>query len=430
MTEFDARTILQEALSACQADEAVLLLRASDEGSTRFANNAITQAVARSDASLTIRVAYGNRVGTAQTNRLTGETMVEAVRRAEEIAKQAEPDTEYMPPVEPSPVPPVCAWDDAVAAFGPSQRADAVRDVIGTIRSRGLTAAGSLAAESSVTAVLNSRGHFAFHRETGIRLVCTAMAEDSSGWASSGSHRLDNVQVVATAERAAEKAAAGRKPKSIEAKPYTVILEPAAAAELLAFVAWSLDAKAADEGRSAFTGKLGSKLGVSELTIASVPDHPVCPGSPFAADGMPSPTVHWVRSGVLENLAHSRYWAAKMNRPYTGSPTNIIVDGRDATVDDMIQSTERGLLVTRFWYIRFVDPMKLLLTGMTRDGLFLIEDGRVVSGVKNLRFNESPLRMFERIVALGQPEAVRGYGAAYVPPMKVDEFAFSSTTAF
>jgi predicted Zn-dependent protease len=256
------------------------------------------------------------------------------------------------------------------------------------------------------------------------------LSPDSSGWASAGSHRYQDIDGHAAGERAAQKAIAGRNPQPIEAKPYTVILEPAALSEILSFLAWSLDAKAADEGRSAFAGKAGQQIGVPEIDLSSIPNHPQCPVAPFGADGMPSPTVQWIEGGVLRNLAHSRYWAQKMNRPYTGFPTNLIMSGSEASLEDMVASTEYGLLVTRFWYIRYVDPMKLLLTGMTRDGLFLIRDGRIASGVKNLRFNESPLRMLPRVRQLGVPQVVTVHGPAYLPAMKVDEFTFSSATAF
>jgi predicted Zn-dependent protease len=430
MTETEARVLLEQAMMRANADATTLVLSGSSEASTRFANNAITQNVAKTNTTLTVTSAYDNRVGVSRINQLNPDAIGDAIRRAEEIARNAAPNTEYMPPIEPCVVPQVPAWDEATAAADPQLRADAIVTAIRAAERAGTNAAGSFATEAGFTAFLNSRGMFAYHRMTEARLVCTAMTDNSSGWAEGISHAVADVDPNAVADRAVGKAVTARNPRDMEARPYTVILEPAALAEMLAFFAWSLDAKAADEGRSALSGKLGQRIGVDGLTILSDPTHPQCPGLPFIEDGMPTPTVRWVDKGMLANLSHSRYWSQKAGRPFTGQPTNLIMEGTDTPLQRLIAQTSAGLLVTRFWYIRFVDPMKLLLTGMTRDGLFEIRDGEIVGGVKNMRFNESPLRMFQNIVAIGKPETASGYGRGYVPAVKVDNFNFSSATAF
>ncbi len=430
MTELETRDLLAQALADSRADATTAALAGVQEASTRFANNAITQNVAKTNVTLTVRAAFGNRVGVSQTNSLSPESVADAVRRSEGIARHAAPDTEYMPPVRPCSCGRVEAWDQAVADASPETRARAIKEAIAVVEQSGLTAAGSYATESGFSAILNSCGHFAYHRETDARFVCTAMSPDSSGWASDGAFRLQDVAHLDAARRAAQKAVAGRTPEPIEAEPSTVILEPAATAELLEFVAWSLDAKAADEGRSAFSGRLGHRIAVPGVAITSDPMHDQCPATPFDADGTPLPKVEWVADGVLANLSSSRFWAQKTGRPYTGRPTNLLMAGTDRGLAKMIEDTPSGILVTRFWYIRFVDPMKLLLTGMTRDGLFRIRDGRVAGGLKNMRFNESPLRMFERITGIGQAQVVAGYGRGMAPPLRVDGFTFSSGTAF
>ncbi|NLH98170.1 MAG: TldD/PmbA family protein [Chthonomonadales bacterium] len=430
MTSEQARDMLELALSHSKADAATVVLSGSREASTRFANNAITQNVAKADTTLTVEAAFDNRVGIARVNQLTPDQIAEAVKRAEEIARSAAPNTEYMPPIEPCSVPVVQAWDDTTAEAAPDVRARAIQSAIQIAEQEGVNSAGRFATESGFSALLNSRGMFAYHRRTDARFVCTAMTSNSSGWAERASVRLADIDATEIARRAVAKAQKSRDPREVEARPYTVILEPAAMAELLAFFAWSLDAKAADEGRSALSGKLGQPIGVPELTVLSDPAHPDCPGSPFIEDGMPTPTVRWIENGILANLSHSRYWAQKSGRPFTGRPTNLIMEGTDVPVQRLIAQTSYGLLITRFWYIRFVDPMKLLLTGMTRDGVIEIRDGEIVGGVKNMRFNESPLRMFQNIVDIGAPEPAAAYGYGVVPPVKVDGFTFSSGTAF
>jgi len=430
MTEHEAYALLDSALKHATAEHTELTLSGSAESSTRYANNAITQNIARSDVVLNIRSAFGQRVGSVRVNRLDPGSVADAIRKAEGIARVAEPNTEFLPPVEPCATPRVESRDSAVAAASPDDRAKAVRAVIEWVESAGLTAAGSYATDATWVAFANSRGHRAWHEGTSARLVCTAIGPDSSGWAERFSWRRSDVDPVAAAERAAAKALAARAPEAIEPNRYTVILEPAAVAEFLAFLLWSLDAKAADEGRSAFSGKLGERILGENITLESRASHPECPGWPFGPDGAPTPDVTWVRNGVLENLAHTRYWAQKSGRPYTGTPVNLLVSGGEASLDELIASTEDGILVTRFWYIRFVDPMKLLLTGMTRDGLFRIRDGKIAGGLKNMRFNESPLRALNHVAALGRPEVCGDYYGAFVPPMKIEGFTFTSGTAF
>ena len=430
MTQEQARDMLELAIRRSQADHTTVVLSGSSEASTRFANNAITQNVAKTNAALTVQAAFDNRVGTTRTNQLTPDQISEAVRRAEEIARSAAPDTEFMPPIAPCTIEPVSAWDDAVADASPDVRARAIRTVISIAEAEGVNSAGSFATESGFSALLNNRGMFAYHRQTDARLVCTAMTENSSGWAERSSVRLADIEAEALARRAVSKAITARNPRELEARPYTVILEPAAMAELLTFFTWCLDAKAADEGRSALSGKLGQPIGVPSLNVLSDPHYPGCPGSPYVEDGTPTPTVRWIENGVLTRLAHSRYWAQRSGRDFTGRPTNLIMEGTDVPTQRLIAQTSHGLLITRFWYIRFVDPMKLLLTGMTRDGVYEIRDGEIVGGVKNMRFNESPLRVFQNIVAVGTPSPATAYGPGLVPSVKVDGFTFSSGTAF
>ncbi len=428
MNEKEAREICEKAIAFSQAEHVQVNLNGSQEASTRYANGEITQNVSRSQLSLRVTCAFGNRVGRCSTNRLDTESIRDAVQRAEEMARVAEPDTEFMPPPEPTTYRRIVAYADSTAHATPDERARVVRQVIEEANARGLKTAGSFATNTYVTAVANNKGLFGFHTSTQASLICTMMAEDGSGWAEQTHEDIGAISAEAVAQRAADKAESARNPREVSPGDYTVVLEPAAMAELLAYMAWSMDAKAADEGRSAFTGKEGSAIGNGLVTLQSLPAHPECPSEPFFEDGMPTPDVTWIEDGVLKTLIYSRYWAQKQGKTFTGYPANLILQGSNRTLDELISEVQDGLLITRFWYIRFVDPMQLLLTGMTRDGVYRIEGGKVTHAVKNLRFNESPLVVLRNIRLLGKPQRVEG--SMLVPPAVVDGFTFSSTTTF
>jgi len=428
MNEKEAREICEKAIAFSEAEHVQVNLYGSREASTRYANNEITQNVARAQTTLRVLCAYGNKVGRCSTNRLDTDSIREAVKRAEEMARVAEPDTEFLPPPEPAVYRPIQAYADSTAHATPEDRARVVRRVIAEAKSRALKTAGSFATNSSVVAVANNRGLFGFHTATQASLICTMMAEDSSGWAEQTHEDVNAISPEAVAKRAADKAEAARHPQEVPPGDYTVVLEPAAVAELLAYMAWSMDAKAADEGRSAFTGKEGTAVGNSLVTLQSLPAHPECPAEPFFDDGMPTPDVTWIERGVLKTLVYSRFWAQKQGKAFTGPPSNLILQGGTHSLDELVAQVEDGLLITRFWYIRFVDPMQLLLTGMTRDGVYRIEKGKVTHAVKNLRFNESPLVVLQNVQLLGVPQRVEG--RLLVPPVVVNNFTFSSTTTF
>lgn len=428
MNEKEAREICEKTIAFSEAEHVQVNLNGVRSASTRYANGEITQNVAKSQVTLRVTCAYGNKVGRCSTNRLDTESICGAVKRAEEMARVAQSDTEFLPPPEPTTYRSVPAYADSTANATPENRARVVRAVIDEASARGLKTAGSFATNAYVTAVANNKGLFGYHTATQASLICTMMAEDSSGWAEQTHEDMHQIAPEAVAQRAANKAEAARHPQEIAPGDYTVVLEPAAIAELLAYMAWSMDAKSADERRSAFAGKEGTAIGSEKVTLQSLPTHSECPAEPFFDDGMPTPDVTWVEHGVLKTLAYSRYWAQKQGRTFTGHPSNLILSGGDQSVEELIAQVEDGLLITRFWYIRFVDPMQLLLTGMTRDGVYRIQGGRITYAVKNLRFNESPLVALKNLRLLGKPQRVES--SMLVPPVVVDRFTFSSTTTF
>lgn len=428
MNEKEAREVCEKTLSLSTAEHVQVNLHETIEAATRYANNEITQNVAKRQTTLRVTCAFGNKVGRCSTTRLDPESLHDAVRRAEEMARAAEPDTEFLPPPEPATYRAVPAYADSTAYATPEDRARVIRQVIAEANARHLKTAGSLSTRWSTVVVANNRGLFAYHTGTQASLVCTMMAEDSSGWAEQSHEDLHHLSAEAVAQRAAHKAEMARHPQEVPPGDYTVVLEPAALAELLAYMVWSMDAKAADEGRSPFTGKEGTAIAHEQVTLQSLPTHPECPSLPFFDDGMPAPDVSWIERGVLKTLVYSRFWAQKQGKPFTGFPTNLILQGGQHSLEELIAQVEDGLLITRFWYIRYVDPMQLLLTGMTRDGVYRIQDGQVSHAVKNLRFNESPLVVLQNVRLLGIPQRVEG--SFLVPSAVVDGFTFSSTTTF
>jgi predicted Zn-dependent protease len=422
--------LLEQALSYCSAEQAEASYAESREASTRFANNAITQNVSKRAATLTVRAVFGQRVGRASVTDFSEAGVRACVAQAEAIARASEPDSEFLGLPGPQQYPIVDGYDERVAAATPDERAAAVRRAIASAEAAGQQSAGSYATNTTDTVIANSAGLRHAQRQSTTHFVMTAMTTDGSGWAHRVGHRLEDADPDAAAATAVRKARAASAPREIPPGEYTLIVEPAAVGDFFGFLGYTMDAKTAHEGRSAFTGREGERVGRPGITLSSRADHPAVPASARSEDGLPSPPVTWIEDGVLKTLSYGRYWAQKTAHPFTGRPANLIMAGGDASVDDLIAGVERGVLVTRFWYIRFVDPMKLLLTGMTRDGLYAIKDGKVSHGLKNMRFNESPLSCLERVSALGQPQRTGHSGTGYWPALRLENFRFTSGTSF
>ena len=428
MERQQAEHILSQTLTFKQSDHLELSLHGGIEANTRFANNTITQNTVQKNVTLHVSAAFGQKIGHASTNRLDPDSLREVVNRAEQIASHSEPDTEYLPPAAPSEYIEIPAYDEVTAKTSPQVRAEAVKDAIKFCERQKLQLAGHFATGYQFDAIANSQGMVGYHRHSSANYTNTVMTSSSSGWAESVGETLDQITPKETVEIACQKALTGQSPKEIPSGKHMVVMTPSAVAGLLSYMFYSMDAKAADEGRSAFSELEGRKIATDGVQIYSHPQHSACPASPFFSNGLPTTNVYWIRRGILENLAYSRYWAQHTGHAYTGHPTNFIMDGTDASLDTLIASVDQGLLITRFWYIRFVDPMKLLLTGMTRDGLFWIENGTVQYGVKNLRFNESPLNVINNIEMFGEPKRVDG--SSHVPSLKIRDFTFTSGTSF
>ena len=436
------KALTDRVLSLSKAEQTFVTVDGSERASVRFARNSVTTAGATSGVTLSITSRFGKHSGTVTTARFDDASLERALRSAEEIARVSPENPETMPFLGPQTYTPAVAYFDDVAGATPEWRASSVETAIALSRKRNVVSAGFVETQAAMQAVASSKGLFAFDRFTAADYNLTARTPDGSGsgWASKSYNQLRLLQPDALAETAISKAAMASNPVGIEPGTYTVVLEPAAMADMVAFMLFAATARQADEGRSFFAKKgggnrIGEQIVGDGVRIYSDPAHPLAPTVSFDTEGLPAEKRVWVDKGVLQNLFYSRFWAQKMGKAPTATPSNVIMDGGTSTMADLIAGTERGLLVTRFWYIRPLDPQTILLTGLTRDGLFLIEKGKVTRPVKNIRWNESPIVALSNVDAMTPPErvvsgeGVGGSGLALVcPAARIREFRFSSAS--
>jgi predicted Zn-dependent protease len=435
----DAESIAKRALSFSTADEARITIDGAVRGNTRFAVNQVSTAGDDSDTTITVTSSYGKRSASATTNKLDDEGVRRVVETSERLAKLAPEDPEAMPELGPQQYRETKGWSDSTAALDAVGRVSAVRSITDPARGAGMNATGYLESIGEARAVATSEGLFAYGRTTAVSMTTTVRTASAtgSGWAGAAHSDWSRITPAELGTRAIEKARLSEAPVAIEPGRYTVILEPTAVGNLVQLIAFALNARGADEGRSFFTrqgggNKIGMKVVDERVTLASDPLDPDAAAYTFAGDGLPVERTVWIENGVVKNLAYDRYWAEKQGKKPTPLIGSLRMSGGDQSVDEMIASTRRGILVTRFWYIRPVDPRTILYTGLTRDGTFLIENGKITRAVKNLRFNESPIFMLNNLEAMGRPMRVSasedgspGF-AIVVPPIKTRDFTFTS----
>lgn len=440
----EVKQIAEKVLGMSKADETEVAISGGEEALTRFAENVIHQNVARSELTVTVRAFLGKRMAEASTNRTDEANLKETIERAIEAAKQMPEDENILPRLGPQIYQTVNAFDEEITKITPKERAELIAEVVGKCKSRGTKAAGALSNGYSLYAIANSKGLFAYYERTNFSFSITVSTDEGTGWASASGFRKSDVDFIAVGEEALQKALMNRNPKELPPGPYQVILEPAAFADLLLFMASGFNALAIDEGRSWLVGKVGQKVVGDNITILSDVHHPLHQGCPFDAEGYPTQKVTLIDKGVAAGLVYDRLTAQKHGVAPTGHsvdpkgaygafPRGLVMEGEDKSLQDLITETEKGLLVTRLWYIRTVDPMKVLLTGMTRDGVFLIENGQIVSAVKNFRFNESVIAMLNKVEAMSKHEragAPEWEWDEVVPALKVSEFHFTDVTVF
>ena len=426
----EAKKILEKVVGFSTADSCTVNLGGNEQGNIRYARNNVSTAGQESNISLAVTAAYGKKIGTATTNELDDESLRRVVKLAEETAKLSPENPEFMEPLGPQSYQEAKTFFKSTANITPKDRAEMARKSIAKVKEKGLVAAGFLEDYSGFGSMMNSKGLYAYNTSTGVDFTLTVRTEDGqgSGWVSRDFNDVNNFDVDEATAIAVEKAARSKGAKAIEPGKYTVILEPAAAIGLLQNMFFNLNARSADEGRSFLSKKgggtkLGEKIVDERVNIYSDPFNPDAPSGTWSGNGLPVEKTTWIEKGVVKNLFYNRYWAKQKNVAPKPFPGNAIMEGGDASLEDMIKDTKRGVLVTRLWYIRTVDPQTLLYTGLTRDGTFFIEDGKIAYPVKNFRFNESPVIMLNNLETLGKPQRTNGN---MIPPIKVRDFTFTS----
>ena len=438
MSRAEAQAFLARVVKLSNADSIVAQLGGGYTGNIRFAANRISTSGGVSNSQLVVQSGFGAKHAVVTTGDFSPAGIERAVRQSEAIARLAPDDPESMPLLPPQQYTDVNAHFDSTANLTAAERAAAAHTAIDAAKAAGdLAAAGFIIAGANYNAIASNTGLFAYFSSTSANYQLTVRTNDGtgSGWAAADNPNWREVDFKAVSDRAIQKARASRHPVAVEPGRYTVILEPQAVGDLVQLLAFALDARSADEGRSAFTKsgggtRIGEKIVDSRVNLFSDPADPQLLGQPWNGEGLPLGREGWIENGVLKQLAYSRFWAQKKNtRPNDGGLGAVKMSGGDATTEQMIASTQRGILVTRLWYLRQVDPRTVLYTGLTRDGTFLIENGKITRAVKNLRFNESPLFMLNNLEMLGKAERVAGTeagGNVVFPTLKVKDFNFTS----
>lgn len=436
LPEAQARAILTKVVGLSTADECIAQLSGATQGNIRFALNNVSTSGIVDDIGLSVQVAFGKRVGTATINQFDDASLERVVRRAEQLARLAPENPEFMPAVEPQTYTPTATFSAATAAITPEARAAVAANSIGPCKAEGLIAAGYLEDVAGFVAFMNSKGNFGYQTATSSDYTCTVRTEDGrgSGWVGHNVQDFSTFDADADVRIAMRKASASADAMALEPGKYTVILEPAAAAGLIGFMMNFFDARSADEGRSFLSkagggNKVGEQVYGPEVNFFTDPAYPDAAVYPWDGDGLPRTARPIVENGKVVNLDYSRYWAQKQGKPALAGAGNLIMSGGDKSTADLIRSTQRGILVTRTWYIRMVDPQTVLLTGLTRDGTFYIENGQIKHPIKNFRFNESPVIMLNNVEELGRPVRVQADEGGYImvlPPMKIRDFTFTS----
>lgn len=442
LSRSEAQEIAQRALRNSPAEVTRVNINSTARADTRFALNQVTTSGENRDTSVTITAYIGDRSASVTTNRLDEASLTAAAKQAHEIAKLVPPNPEQMPELGPQTYPADKAQQ--ISLPSPAERAAASKQVTELARANELIATGFIECRAGAVAMANSKGLFAYDSSANVTMTATVRSPDGtgSGWACSDGSTFGDIDARHVATTAVDKAKTSRSPVAIEPGRYTTILEPTAVGNLVQLITGAMQARAADEGRSFFSkpgggNKIGLKVVDERVTLLTDPDDAPSTNGGFDSSGLPLEKVVWIENGVVKNLNYDRYWAQKQNVQPTRvgggfGARSLRMLGGTTSIADMVKDTERGILVTRFWYIRGVDPRTILYTGLTRDGTFLIENGKVTRPIKNFRFNESPIFFLNNLQAMGptvrinSSENLSASGAVYMPPIKVRDFTFSS----
>ena len=438
LTRDQAKALADRVLSFSAGDQTRVNITSERDGNTRFADASITTSGGVTNTSLTVTVTVGRRRASASTNVLDEASLKRTVDLAARLARLSPDDPELMPELGPQTYATVNAFLERTSDLNPETRATAVKRTVDAAVEAGKPAgtifvAGFLNAHARATAVATSNGLFAYHRTTDADLSVTARTPDGtgSGWARAGSRDWGAVDPAALGRIAAQKAVASRNPQAIEPGMYTAVLEPQAVTDLIPLLGGALNARNADEGRSPFSKpgggtRIGEKVADERVTLYSDPADRGLLGAPFDGEGLPIRRMVWIENGILKNLAYTRFWAQKQGATPTGGVLGggLALAGGTKSTEELVAGCPRGVLVTHFFYIRALDPRTVLQTGLTRDGAFLIENGRITRPLKNFRWNESPLLMLNRLEEIGRPEPTQA--GRLMPALRVRDFNFTS----
>jgi predicted Zn-dependent protease len=444
LDESDAKAICHKALGYVKADDAEVRLEGEKFSHLRFAANEFSTSGYREDVSVQVTVWVGQRKGAASTNELDDASLRGVVAEAEELARVSPVDEEYLPTLAAQSYRPVGGFVESTINLPLDARAKAVGEVIAHCEKSGTAGAGFHQARGDADATATRNGNFLYGRSTLASMSLTARTLDGtgSGYFIRNHYDIAKLDTARIGQVAVEKALRSRQPRPFEPGVYTVILEPQAVADLVGLLPSALDARRADEGRSAFAAsggktKIGERVLDERLSLYSDPWHAELPGPAAAPNGIPARKLHLVRNGVLETLVYSRFWARKKQVEPTPGPVNTILESsaKASTIEDMIRDTTRGLLIGRFWYIRSTDPRTISYTGLTRDGVWLIEDGKIQHPVQNFRFNQSILELLGagNVDMIGASERIsrsesQGASAQMMPALKVKKFHLTSVS--
>ncbi len=442
LTEKESRAVCEKLLGYVKADDANVSVSSEVYSHLRFAANAFSSTGRRENATASVTVWIEKKRGSASTNDLDDASLKMTVGEAEQLARISPVDREYLPTLGPQTYRPASGYADATANISLPARAKTLNGIIAECEKAKVVGAGFHQARGSTSAAATKRGNFHYERSSLVSLSLTARTPDggSSGYFLRNHFDIAKLDTERIAREAIRKALDARDPRVLEPGVYRVILEPQAVADLLSFFSFGFDARNADEGRSPFSApggktRLGEKVFDERINLYSDPWNPDLPGSSSNQAGIPAEKIYLVRNGVVDNLVYSRFWASQKGKQATPGPVNAIMESSapPATLDEMIKTTERGLLLGRFWYIRAVDPRTALLTGLTRDGIWYIEGGRIQYPVRNFRFNQSIMQLLApgNVEMIGAPERVgssegQGGNASLLPALRVKQFRFTS----
>lgn len=440
LSEANAQDITKKVLALSKADSCIVTISGFDNRHIRYAQNMATTNGAPSGIEISVESHFGKQSGSASSTDLDDAALAALVTASENTAKLAPENPEFMPPIGPQKYTQGSAFSPVTQATTSDALAAAIQPVLQLAETKKLQASGFLEIGTSFSSFANSAGLFVYDTETDVLHTISARTPDGtgSGWAGTTFNDFSKLDVSSMGAVAIDKAVRSQKPVTLPPGKYTVILEPSAVSDLLGImIGDGFDQRSTDEGRNFATKKgggslLGEQAFGKNVTIYSDPNDAVVPGSIYSDDGQPAQKTMWIENGILKNLQCGRYWAQKSGKQPVPSPTSLTMVGGTTSTADMIKQTKKGLLITRFWYIRTVDPQTVLLTGLTRDGVFLIEHGEIAKPVCNFRFNESPVAMLNKVVALGP--SVRAYGEESigipisVPTLLISEFTLSSVS--